>query len=115
MAQVEGVRDQRPGGQRVHPAGHPELGEAQVLDQRGALPADLDQPVPARGEPPPTLRAQPRVGGVQVGPVRRQPQVVDLGSPAGEQHLVDQGQGPGRIELVEGYRHTHILLEQVFD
>ena len=115
VPQVERVRHQRPGGQRVHPAGDAELGEAQVLHQWGALPADLDQPVPTRGEPPPALGAQPRVGGVQVGPVRGQPQVVDLGRPAAEQHLVDQGQGPGRIELVEGYRHAHSLLEQTFD
>ena len=47
--------------------------------------------------------------------MRGQPQVVDLGRPARQQHLLDQGQGPGRIEVVEGYRHALILIEYMFD
>ena len=99
MLQVQHVGDQRPRGQGVHLAGDAELGQAQLADLRGALPAQSDQLVAVR---------VPLLGlrGVQFGPVRGQEQVVELVLAASAQHRPDPREGAVRVEVVEVRAHA---------
>ena len=84
VAQVEDVGHDGARREGVHAAGDAELAQGQLADLRRALAADPVEPVTAGGsrETGRRARVQPRVAGVQVGPVRHQQQVLDLGGPA---------------------------------
>ena len=118
VAQVEGVGDDRAGGVVVDAAGDGELGEAEVLDHRGAVAADLDQPVLAR--PGPAREASTLgIGCVEVGPPRGEREVACLRHAPGDDLVLDRGQGGGGIEVVEarvgGRRTLDDGIEHVFD
>ena len=116
MTQVERVGHGRAGGVVVDAAGDRQLGEAELLDPRRALAADLDQPV-LTGPDTSTTAAELGVGGVEVGPVGTQSQVTSLRGTACDQHVLDGRQRRGCVHGVEvgGCEHVPIVLEQVFE
>ena len=79
---------------------HGQLGDAELLHPRCALPADLDEPV-LGPDPPPRVGVVPRVGGVQVGPGSHHQQIVDLRGSATGHRLLRHGDQFGSIELGE--------------
>ena len=113
VAQVEGVGDRLACGVVVDPPRDRQLDQAQLLDLRRAVAADLHQPVLAT--PDPTTTPQLRVGSVEVGPVCGQRQIPRLGRPPFDQRTLDRRQRGGGIEVVDGEVHATSLLEHVFE
>ncbi len=115
VAQVEGVGDHRTGGVVVDAAGDRQLGEAELLHQRCAVAADLDQPVLALPDPA-SARTELGVGGVEVGPVGGQRQVARFRGAAGHDLALDGRQGGGRTEGVDvGEDVVRECVEHVFE
>ncbi|GAW52585.1 MULTISPECIES: hypothetical protein, partial [unclassified Nocardioides] len=84
----------------MHLASGRELGQAQLADQGSAVTTDLDQPVLAAPGAA-TTGTPARVGGVEVGPVGDQQEVLELGRPTVADRALGCGEGAAGVELVE--------------
>ena len=86
VPQVERIRHQRPGGQRVHLEADRQLGVGELRDRRSALPTDAQRLLTAARR---VAEATDHVPGVLVGPGRRQQQQLRLRAALGRQRRLD--------------------------